>query len=265
MLKLIEKDITGGKISIERIDSIGDSKSDALEISGLRQDTFEYLIKNYGERFKKIKFWKCPRVENLCALENLKNIEELVWYWNQKATSFWDLSKNKKLWKLHFKGFNKIKTFDGLNKSKSLKEFVFEDSMWGKSEVETLEPLTEMRTLEVLELSSKIRDGKLEPITRIKNLKEFYYPSNKFSTEKYAWLAARTKGKIKSNVTVAYRDLGEGALGLSQGENPNVLVTGKRKPFLDKNKNKERFEKYVNQFELLVSQYVSDPKCEEPK
>lgn len=53
----INNDVGGGKITKDEIDIIKeypDAKS--LKISGLNQETFEYLIDNYGIQFEAITF-----------------------------------------------------------------------------------------------------------------------------------------------------------------------------------------------------------------
>lgn len=54
-----DMDIGGGKISIDDIDKLKSYPNiDFVTISGLRQDTFEYFIKTYGNQFKAIRFLK---------------------------------------------------------------------------------------------------------------------------------------------------------------------------------------------------------------
>ena len=52
-------DVGGGKITRQEIDIIKDfPDAKALKISGLNQETFEYLIGHYGQQFKRIYFLK---------------------------------------------------------------------------------------------------------------------------------------------------------------------------------------------------------------
>ncbi|EMO55167.1 hypothetical protein LEP1GSC172_2292 [Leptospira noguchii] len=61
VLNLIEDDISGGKILKERMDTIkSNPHAKTIQISGLRQDTFDYFIENYASQFEAIYFWKCP-------------------------------------------------------------------------------------------------------------------------------------------------------------------------------------------------------------
>ena len=89
-IDLVQKEIGGGRISKEQIDTIGDSQNTKITISGLTQETFEYFIDTYGNRFQEIIFWKCPIVKELSKLESLVNIESISYFWNQKAETLWD-------------------------------------------------------------------------------------------------------------------------------------------------------------------------------
>jgi len=109
-IKLIEPDLSGGKISKETIQKLENTTAKKLTITGLRQDTFEYLINNFAQQFESIEFWKCPRVEDLSALEDLKNIQRIKWFWNQKSTKLWNCSKNKSLKTLVLHDFKKVQT-----------------------------------------------------------------------------------------------------------------------------------------------------------
>lgn len=53
-LQLIQRDISGGAISKEDIDSIRQFPNvTEISISGLTQDTFEYFIENYGNQLRR--------------------------------------------------------------------------------------------------------------------------------------------------------------------------------------------------------------------
>ena len=55
-LKLMQCDTRG------RVDEIKNFPDAESEISGLTQQTFDYFVKTYGSQFKKIYFFKNPRV-----------------------------------------------------------------------------------------------------------------------------------------------------------------------------------------------------------
>ena len=107
-IDLRQKDVDGGKITIEQIDTIRqypDAK--LIIISGLEQKTFEYLINEYGKQFKVISFWKNKGVEDLSSLSELVEIEYITYFFNQKATKLWNMSTNKALKGLELDDFTK--------------------------------------------------------------------------------------------------------------------------------------------------------------
>jgi len=255
-INLCEPDITGGKISTETIDSLKDVEGDKIEISGLRQDTFEYLVNNYGTRIKEISFFKCPRITDLSPLESLANVETVHYYWNQKAERLWDASKNKKLYEVSLLNFLRVADFEPFSKSESLKTLVFGNSASGTTGIQTIESLQEISSLERLEMNpQKIQDNRAEPITKISQLNQLEFNSSLFTTEKVAWLKARLPETVKSDRLRAYVELNE----------ENVLVVGKRKPFLNPKTDAVKIEKYVKKFESLVQHYRSNPELPEPK
>ena len=259
-IKLIERDISGGKITKETIDTLQEVASTRLEISGLRQDTFEYLIRKYGNRFLEIKFWKCPRIEDFSPLESLWGVQKLHFYWNQKADRFWNLAQNPNLKVLSFSDFIRTTSLSTLGSSTSLEELEFGNSFSGTSHIESLEPIGEITTLRELSFNpKKILDKKAEPLTRLTNLKALHFSSRLFSTEKVAWLVARLPPGLESNVLRPFMPMQPGQL-----TGGDTLVVGKGKPFLDSVKDKEKLAKYVKNFESLVALFQSDPSLGEP-
>ena len=70
-IDLVQKEVGGGTVSIEQIDEAMGNNPDAgsIVISGLKQDTFEYLIKQYGKQFNAISFWKTKWLRTYLRLE----------------------------------------------------------------------------------------------------------------------------------------------------------------------------------------------------
>ena len=112
-VSLLQSSISGGRITCDDIDELKDHpNATEVWISGLTQDTFDYFIENYGEQFKVINFWKCPRIDDFKKLEQLTNIEYLLFFWNQRVSHLWDLSKNLHLKGISFDDFTKMHTLE---------------------------------------------------------------------------------------------------------------------------------------------------------
>lgn len=259
-IRLVEKDMNGGKITKETIDKISLFESDSLQISGLRQDTFEYLIQQFGHRFRKIDFWKCPRIEDLSPLESLADIESISYYWNQKSVRFWNFGKNNKLKSFIFNDFTKVSDLYDLATSETLEHISFGNSASGNTGIVSLEPIGAISSLKELSFNpKKIQDNRVSPIIKLHNLKSLNFSNHIFTTEKVAWLTAHLPENIDSERLRPYVSLN----GLIS--NCDILVVGKGKPFLNSIRDSKRLQKYISNFEALVDYYRSNAMIEEPK
>ena len=261
-IDLIEKDVSGGKISIEKIKSNLDSHTEIdLEISGLRQDSLEFLIKNYSNRLNKVRFFKCPRLEDLSPLEELVKASEINIWWNQKASILWDVSKNKSLKTLHLTDFKKTTNLDSVSISQTIEELEVDGGMWNKNTYDSLDPLINMPKLRILGFGAKLKDNRIEPISQIRNLEEISFHSNLFKSEQIAWLKAKLPTDIKSDILVPFENY---SADPSNGEIIEVLIHGKRKPFVNIKENPQKFENYVTKFNNLYQHYLNNPDVAEP-
>ncbi|AEB76385.1 hypothetical protein [Clostridium botulinum] len=256
-ISLIQSNISGGRITYEQIDELKNhTNAVAICISGLTQDTFDYFVENYGPQFKVINFWKCPLVSDFTKLEQLPNVEYLLFFWNKQVTHLWDLSKNIHLKGISFDDFTRMHTLKEIPLAPALEELYFGDKVWNKYVFESLKPLCSAQKLKNLIFSAKkINDSDIKPLATICNLVRLEFPPNLFTTEQVAWLTANTKN-VNSSVLSPYLKL----------EHPidydeiikDVLVIGKRKPFLNSNQDKKRLDKYENNFYNLVKKYCKE-------
>ncbi|HIX68119.1 MAG TPA: hypothetical protein H9735_08405 [Candidatus Anaerostipes excrementavium] len=139
---LVQKEVDGGTISTKQIDTIRnfpDSKS--IIISGLKQDTFEYFINTYGRQFRAITFWKNKAVSDLSALSLLNNIEYISYFFNQRASELWDMTKNRKLVGLSLSDFSRLHLLKGIEKAHNLTNFYLYNRVEAKMEVESLKSI----------------------------------------------------------------------------------------------------------------------------
>lgn len=235
----------------------------SVTVTGLKQEGFNYLIEEYGQQLVDIDFFKCPLIEDLTGLESLANIQSVSFYWNQRATLLWDLSKNKKLKSVCLDDFTRLHKLDDLALSNSLESVRFGDRIWDTLVLDTLAPIAEMMNLKTLNFSAKkIHDFRIAPLAGIVKLEELYFPGNLFPTEKVAWLTARIGHRVKSKILAPY----------FRNENPidfgdkiiDTYIIGKRKPSLNFENDQKRIQKYVKKFEELVGYFRSNPDEPEP-
>ena len=263
-LNLVEAEIGGGRISKKTIDQIESSESRSLKISGLTQETFEYLIGNYGSRFISIEFWKCPLVNDLSPLESLVNVEFISYYWNQRAERLWDMSKNARLTKVAFEDFTKVKSLEQVSKCSTLKDLTFGNKVWATLEIDSLEPLKQLENLSKLRFYiKKVMDCRIAPISSLSELRYLDFPLNLFSTEKIAWLTSRIGGKAQSRCLAPYYRIEKPIEARSK--KIDTLIIGKRKPSLDWDQDRERILNYSQKFESLVAKFKTDPSLPEPE
>jgi hypothetical protein len=258
-LSLIQRDISGGRITKQEIDSIKQyPNANEISISGLTQDTFEYFVENFARQFRAIIFWKCPLVQDLKAISSLDKVEYIVYFWNQRVEELWDFKKTKSLKGFCFDDFTKMHDISAISDSPFLEELHFGDKVWSKCILNTLQPLRKCVSLKNLSFSAKkILDGKIEPLAELTNLYQLFFPANQFSTEQVTWLKAHLPHSITSISLQAFWTI-ENPI-IMNGKNKDTLIVGKRKPFLDSVQEKDKLAKYVSQFNDMYHWYLENP------
>lgn len=257
-IDLIEPEASGGKISRARLDLLQDVEGDKVRISGLRQDTLEYFVHAYGQRFKAIELWKCPQVADLSPLEDLHQVQSISLFWNQKADRLWRVAKNKELIELSLQDVNHANDLAPLADAPTLQRLSFGNEIWSKHHVLSLAPLLNLPTLTHLDINPKaIEDNSARPLTKIPRLQALDFSSRLFTTEKVAWLKARLPHNIESPHLAPF-------VRIDAGLKEDIMVIGKRKPFLNAEKDAVRLGNYVEKFNTLVAFYRAHPEADEP-
>ncbi len=180
----------GNKITKSDIDILGDHPLvDIVKVSSLDQETFEYLIENYGNQFRYIYFFKNKAVEDWSLLGKLPNLEYIHWYWNQKIDKFWDMSGNISLAGIDIADFTRLKSIDGIETAPNLKVFGLGNVLWSKWEIESFKPVSKCEGIEyVYFYGKKILDTDFSFVKDMKSLKQLSLNNNILSTEQYAWI-----------------------------------------------------------------------------
>lgn len=251
-ITIIQPEPSGGKVSIPEIDMIADyPKATGLEISGLNDETFTYLITTYAKQFKSIQFWKCPRVSDLSPLETLSGIEKISYYWNQRAEKMWDTSKNMVLHDIGTMSFNRMHDLSGFANSKTLKSIWIEgDTFAGsKMRIDSLDPVFSVGSLESLTLAHIIPEQySIGLLLSCTNLRVLQLAPNLFTKEEYALLAARFEGSVQAEVFK----------GLTPSITPWVKCVGKRMPVLNSEKDADKIRAYQAEFRKLIEHYKAE-------
>lgn len=188
------------------------------------------------------------RVEDLSLISTLKKIEILALTWNTKAQTLWDITKNQLLKSLFIEDFSKLSNLSSLNNNLKLEYLNLSGGMWNSLKLDNLKDLSNLNNLRYLGLSNiKTKDEFLEPIAFLKNL-EILEISNQFPTEEYARLSVLLPN-TKCDYFEPYIVLPDPI------DDKDIMVTGKRKPFLNSKDDAKRIQKYKDQFEDFQIKY----------
>lgn len=239
---LEELTIDGKTKNIEQLASLQVKK---LWVFAVNQKQFEHIL-TYAR--PNILYVYEMRVEDLSSLQKLSNLQQLYMCWNTKAKTLWDIDYNKKLKSLLINDFSKLEDLSALSKCTQLNTFYMGGGINTTMKVQTLKPLAELKHLKKLTLMNlKVKDDSLEPLIQLKNLRELSL-SNQFKVEEYVKLSVEllyTECKFFKPY-VYMNDAIEGK---------NIMVIGRRRPFLNSKTDTVKMQKYEEQFKKLQEEY----------
>jgi hypothetical protein len=260
LLNLVLPEVGGGRFDESHLTGVASNpKARALRVSGLDQATFEALVTRHGPQFSAIEFWKCPRISDLTPLEDLPGLQLVSFYWNQRATRLWDLSRTPQLVGLHFDDFTSLRDLTDLERGEALVELAFGDAVWDKSVFESLAPLAALSHLRSLKFSAKrIDDGRVEPLGALQELEALSFSRNQFTTRQVAWLRARLPEALESDSLEPVNRLSSPLE--YDGKVRDVMLVGKRKPLLNSVDDAARIRKHIDDFRQMVDSFRADPR-----
>lgn len=184
---------------------------------------------------------KCPKLTHLSIT------------WATKLSDIGAISRFKQLKFLELTDTPKVRDLTPVAALQKLRALIFQGGMWNKNRAVSLAPISELAGLEVLMLLNlAVDDGGLRPLGRMKRLKSLFL-SNQFETSDYAYLSVHLP-KTTSDQFAAYQKLG------NNRQYGDVMVTGKRKPFLHSRdaKDQARLAKYETAFEKLRAEFQAE-------
>lgn len=258
-LREAKPDIGGGRIGFSDIDELKNHPdADTVTVSGLRQDTFEYLISTYGKQLKAIRFFKNKLVEDWSALGDLPQLEYVYYFHNQRIDSLWDMRRNVSLKGLCIKDFSRLHSIEGIAKAPALEDFRIGNAIWDKAVYDSLLPLAGSPIRRLSVDGKDILNKDLSFLSQLENLQTYDFPTNLYTTEQVAWIAANYPElsgfairPYTEHTVIDYNRTGE---RLQAG-----WVVGKRKPHLIFKGNEEKLKKYADRFEALKETYKGVP------
>lgn len=248
-VKQKKQDAGGGITTCEEIDKFSELDSnEKVMISGLRQNTFEYFIRTQAHRFKAIMFWKNKLVEDWSLLSTLKNIVFIGYFHNQRIDKMWDMTKNTALEGLYISDFTRLHTFEGVEKAPKLERLSFGNAIWSTSTLKDLKPLENSRLKEFSFSGKRIETEDISIYTKMPELEVLDFPTNLYTTEQLAWLVAKLPN-VKGYSLRPYIKFDRASSDMVK----DVLICGKRKPYLSSIEDVQKIKAYVDKFETLVA------------
>lgn len=183
------------------------------------------------------------KVQDLTPLAIMSRIERLALTWNTKSIDISSLARLRSLTVLSLMDFPKLSRLDSLARCEKLEMLELGGGVWKPMTVITLEPLRSLRALKYLSLTNiKVEDDSLDPLTELTNLQELNL-SNQFPTEEYARLSVYLE-HVHCRSFQPYESMEGRVIG-----SKTTMITGRRKPFLDPQADRQRIQRYERQFE----------------
>ncbi len=93
----------------------GDTKN--VLLNGFDQAHFLYVAPFLQDSTEVLYLFKCPKINDLSALSNFKNLKCLFIFWNNSLESLWDMTNNTELKVMSFSATSKLKSIDTLESS----------------------------------------------------------------------------------------------------------------------------------------------------
>ena len=220
-------------------------KIDALWLLGAKETD----IKEFYSKLKP-KYFNLYHVlaKDFTVLEELSEVHTLMIEWNTKVETLWDLTKNHKLRKLAIRDCSKIIDFGELKNAKQLESLAINGGFNKKQIVKNLDWLYNLHQLKYFNFSNvSLQEGSIREISSLKKLEELDI-SNQFDTEDFAFLTAKmayTKCSLFSPFCKVNLCDEEGNMS------KDIMITGKRKPFLHSATDREKINHFVEKFENL--------------
>ena len=248
-IDLMQKEVDGGRITREQIDTIASfPEAKTIQISGLDQDTFEYFVDTYAERFTTISFWKNKRVKDLSKLSKLHNVEYLRFFHNQHVKGLWDLSSNTKLRILALYDMTKLRSISGIEKAPALEVFDLGNYVWGTMEIDSLKPLLNSTVKCFAWYGKKVRDGDLLCLSRSR-IEVLDMNISKLTMGELARLLAAFPEDLEGTVTLPYIE----CTIQEKGDFTTFRYLCKFKGECIKGRDDARFEEYLETFRKMLA------------
>lgn len=225
-------------------------EGESAYIVGIKQNQFQRLCSLL--QVTKLYFYEM-RVEDLHSIMNQSHLLHLGISWNTKLIDLSPISALASLQTLILEDTPKAHDISPLSNLTNLKALEFSGGIWNKNTANSLAPISKLRNLSELFISNiKVESGGLRPLGLCSSL-EHLFVSNQFPTEDFAYLAAHLHN-TKCEYFVPWVRLKQ-PVG-----DKDIMIIGKRKPFLNSKTDHELMNKYSNEWLELVQHFLAEYK-----
>ncbi len=191
--------------------------------------------------------FKGLRTTTIAPLARIKRLRRLQLWWVQKLADLSPLA-GLPLDALVLDDLRYCNDIAVLAQMPTLQALTISGGMNTTQVIETLEPLTTLPDLRELRLVAlKLADDSLRPLVRCKALTDLWLP-NTLDVSEYAYLAAM-RPDIRANALAAYQVMGHKIGG------KDVMVTGRRRPFLNSKTDGAKMATYQARFDEIVADF----------
>ena len=190
------------------------------------------------------------RVCDLSFLETQTKLKHLSIRWNTKVVDLSPLANLTGIETLILEDTPKAHDLTPISRLGKLIDFKFSGGIWNKNTAQSLVPIAQCKALKYLILGNlKVLDGGLRPLAGCRSLEKLLL-SNQFPTEDYAYLSVHLPNTECAEFSPYVR--------LERPiDGKDIMITGKRKPFLNSQMDKRKIEKYVAKFRQLQQEFGS--------
>ncbi len=188
------------------------------------------------------------RTPDLTPLKCLPRLRHLKIDWNTKITNLDAIGHLEGLETLILVNLPKVMDLSPISRLTELTVLDYSGGVWAANLARSLEPLAALPKLEERSLTNlKVESGGLRPLAKCRALK-YLSLSNQFETEDYAYLSVKLpQTQCRSFAPWIETNRIDGT--------DNVMVTGKRKPFLSRKSDSAKIMAYEEIFRSLQEQF----------
>lgn len=222
-----------------------------LSICGMNQKSFEHFVLHYGHTYEYLDFFKCQAISDFSPLSDLKNLQAVNIFWNNRAAKLWDMSDNDALRYLSLLDSKKIAyELPLLNTAKNLEVIRVSGGSFTPYHMKSLDCFAGMPSLKHIWMNDiKLDERNWKFLDSLPQLERWDFDAGMLTTEEIAYLVARYP-HLKGKSLCAYNK--------EDASLSDVRVCGYRKPGLNLPEQQHVLDKYIRAFDALVAKYKEE-------